>query len=711
MIQYPHIPELLDPYQVKPQDSHDRKFIEYFYTLQKTSVSNNEALFQKIINGMGDLESWHESFKSGNPAHIVKKFLEQYTPQKDYLPALFLYPRIIKVHKLNAIDMQVCMMMAFEKGFMDTLQQVNALRELNYPSIVEFFRQKVKVHRRIDLQYEDFPGNLLTRGDYNRIPNISWLSSEWALISRANAIMKKCELPLNVFAEFRKDLIYIACDEHKLIKKVCSGLYLPCDEAGIILHEEIIFVYRVLADAFENFVRNMSKKQKKLNALLQQFDEENPIEIKRKQKRVRINALIGFVEKIISQNKDNEILIKLSPLIDAIRILMTELDREFDKIAEKEIINKVKALSNSIIANGKKYNYVSISPEGIFDLSVFKDPEYTARHSRTVIKKLKDHPDFCYVDADAESDGSITFAYLPLLYRMEAEVKHKNNKIKIGWVEKLIANLGESSPNITSYRRLQKEHNEKLYTEAVRLMASMDREDQIKKKEAADQKKSFDRVVSISVGMLGVTAACGLYAMLGKFTLIYAVLISLPTFLVSYGLSAIIINTIRMNRRNSGKDSSVQTAPDKTKGKNTAVHINNDVKNDLERLFPSNQENVMANVYTPKKLLNSIKSLERIKNIQDDEKKRDAIKEFQMPLMQYAATIKIPESKIPINYSNCILIGIAQMKSPAVRKKIGAYFKNEIEKNRKHGGFNEKTIEYYQHIANEIEFNFARYLN
>jgi len=276
-------------------------------------------------------------------------------------------------------------------------------------------------------------------------------------------------------------------------------------------------------------------------------------------------------------------------------------------------------------------------------------------------------------------------------------------------IDKLIGELSSIRPRITSYRRLLKEYSEKIHGDALKLMDMLKRQEEQQKKEVEEQKQSFDRLICASTGFVGIVIANALYATLGDFSPVYAVMISAPVFLFLYGLSATVLNTLKKKARKapkpapSSRGSGIQSAA--TEAPEDPVLLK-----ELSYIFPKNDSNVMARVYTPKKLNTRIRQLDRIHNIEDEEQKREAIRAFQRPLMRHAVTIKIPDNNLPANYSPYIVIGRADFRDRDSRKTIAAYFRAEADKNRQHSQFNQKIVDYYSFIANEIEYNFSRYI-
>ncbi len=693
---YPPVPPLLDPYQVKPQDSHDRKFIEYVYTLQKNAVNQNEALFQKILGGMGDLGQWKSEYNGSHHRRLITKFIEQYSPEHEYQPALILYPRVLRVFSQSEVEMSISMVMRFERGFIDGPQQIDALRDLNFQSVVDYFEKATSIPRKIELEHEEYPGNLLGGSNYSQVPDYRRLSLENPLIEQANRVMVNNDFEPFNFDLFRKDVLYIASEEKKILNRFYDGLYLAAD-GGVVPNEEVIYCYRILADAFEHFVRALGQKQPKLQKLLDRFDAENPIDLTRRQKKERVSALLDLFEKIIAKNEQSSMFEKLGHLIVVIRMLMSELDKKYDKVADKAIRNKTRDLKERII-NGseKEFQYSLLHPGEIFGPDVFNDEEWTRKHARTVINNLLELPEFIHVPADESDEGPVFVAHMPLLYRMEAEAMHRDDREKLAVVRRLIAAAPNLRPDAGPYRGQLKQHNEKLYKEAEKLMATLNQAQGRAKREAEEQKKQADRMIAASAGSVAAILAVGLYAGLAEFSALPAFVLGGMAFGIAYALAGTVQNAVRGGRNKAATD-----APAGDSGENPSV------TKDLDALFPRNAKDPMAVVYTTNKLTAAILKLDRIKKLKD-EAKTTAAAELETAAGSRAALIKIPGDKVPINYSEAVYVGRRALKSDGDRKKISAHFRTEAEKARRHKQFNQKIVDYYSFIADEIDFNHAR---
>ena len=713
MVTYPPFPALLDPYKVKPQDANDRKFIEYSYALQKKAVSQNESMMQKILGGMVNLVVWRDMEHVSSPDRTLDKFLEQLTTNKLYQPAIILYPQIMKNDK-GGLSFHIYVVMSYENGFLTTEQQLNALREMNYTHLISFFEANSSEVRVIADEHESAPGEILTGGDYSKSPDYRNISGERAIINALNVFMGNHGFGARKFEMFRKDCIAILVEEKKMLLKVYPELYLPSDK-GVIPHEEVVYSYRVLADAFERRIRVIAQKDRALRVRLEEFDNKNKPIPGRLQKQDRIDALIALVVEYTGIYTDDDRINNLKPILGAIKALMAEMEKKYDKKAVKLVGEKVSELKELIIKMARtEYGLTEINSGSIFPPEAFNNMDFTRKHSRTVVDLLKKIPELCYAPRSGVATGELSgdsdvydFTFLPLLYRVEAEKRLKKDRSGSDAVKRLIENLTSIRPRTAPYRRLLNQYNPELYMEAQKILGNLDQKAKAENIKARQEREQFEQISKIVGGIAGALGVNLVYAASVGFDPVSSLIIAVPAFGVMYGLTGYVMSSItQMKERGARKkDEKSQESEKPEEGERGGEDFFEEIKN----LFPTSEENVLSRIYTPKKLGNRIKELDRFRAITDDEVRKTQMAAFKKRLASHCLTMRIPKKMIPPGYPEFLILSRSDLKSSRNRKLIAAHFKNEAEKARKHKKFSSQLLEYFGFLAQEVEFNYTRY--
>lgn len=723
------------------------KFINY---VRDSQIMAYERGFKSKARGIANIETWSRDHRSGVPLEsLIKKFTHikvqsKKTDQQTREQALILYP-LFSNARPGKLDFHITLVMEFKDSSQTAQVQIEELRALNESKLNEYFRECGKLNREIEPNYENQPGIILNQGNLKIVPNYRALSFEQMVLSeiKNRLIENKVEASYDL-SLFEKDLIYIGRSNMSLkeLKKVDEngrfngkglGLYLPLDPLGEFAHNEIRYVYRVLADAFEQHIRFYAKywhesgKYTQLLASIQQYDLENPPVKGNLQNKNRIRGLIELIESHFKKFDPNMELVKNTfetfENIEVLKSLLAELDREAEKKAEKYITEKYQILKSKIMANSQvtRSKLTIIDPEEIFSEAeitsskIFNSPENIWRHSQTVIKRLQHDAELCSCQLEEKETGRFYFGHLAYLAKIEGDVKKRKEKTQILAVEKIIRNLPNTHPGTSHYKTKLQEMNPQLAQEASNNLKEY-QDYQKKEQEKQKRKNSFNLPVAALGGFIaGFLSFVGSFLFLplsGSFAIGIIIFLSAGFVMGRYfsphqtalreeeKYSEIknLANTIAAYEKKSDSVSAE---------KNLANQINQAVS---EFLFPKSFESIIEKVHTDKTLQDNLlanldvirRKVPKLSKAGDDKVISSVKAALQGNLV--IISIKNPPKGIPAH----LYINPSDFRSPILRTAMAEYFRKEkentpatqIEKHRA-----------YDYIIDQIERNYPKYLN
>ena len=691
--QYAPLPVFGDPYRLSRLEVDERELIDSLFHVHRGRSQTVNLSDKALLKRIPEVNAWIRENPNRNHARIMNRLLDGGNPADGL--AMAIYPLVQDDPETGALDFSLRFVVSFEKqGPGSGADQIGMLRDCNAPVLERYLDELFDRPRRVAEQNEHNPGTLLAADREGRAPDFRFLSAEKIITHRLDAQLEALGLKAEHLDLFYKDLMGFFAHHGKL-REFFPGLYLPARE-DIFAHDEIVFCYRVTADALETFVRHQAPALG-LSSALTGFDQKFPPESGRRQKRERVSALLEMVAARPG-GANTGTFQDLDQLSRLVRALLEEMGRGFEKRAREEVIRKVTDLFEKIREKAaQSFDIMRIIPDEIFSENIFKDPEQRREHSRAVIERLKENQELAYVDRD----GVHEFAFLPLLFRIEAELERRGDQELARSVHELIEVLPQLRPGTRSYKEILRDYDPELYRESQEILGEGERKKKQAESAAARKVQSQINLSSQLAGGLSIVGGVALYGSVAEFDPLVALNVVLFSYLAGVGLSYNFLKNRHDPARVSSGGAGKAALSAGSSGSGTPRERR------LDALFPQDAS-AESRIHSRANFMQKIGELQEVSTLSSADERRDAVETIMRELQPKLVMISVPRGKVPAGHPSEFVLDRRDIMASAKREKIVRHFRKKSADARKTGTWSQELADYHDFVAGQIEASFLK---